>query len=136
MSPLADESVKVALSRNFKARTASAINVVLGIWLMASPWVFDYSGRYPVLNSVFVGTLIAMVAVIRFASLHESAGVNGIGVLLGFWTIVSPWASGYVANKAALAKNIMVGVLVTALAIWSARATANEPKHRPGVPGL
>jgi hypothetical protein len=86
MSPLADESVKFALSRNFKARIASAINVVLGICLMASPWVFDYSARYPVLNSVFVGTLIAMLGVIRLAS-------NGIGILLGFWTIVSPWAS-------------------------------------------
>jgi hypothetical protein len=135
MSPLADESVKFAFSRNFKARTASGINVVLGIWLMASPWVFDYSGRFPVLNSVFVGALIAMLAAIRLASLHDSAGLNGISLLLGFWTIVSPWAIGYVANKAALANNLMVGVLATALAIWIARATATEPKHRPGVPG-
>jgi hypothetical protein len=29
----------------------------------------------------------------------------------------------------------VVGVLATALAIWSARATATEPKNRPGVPG-
>jgi len=135
MSPLADESVEFALSRNFKARAASGINVVLGIWLMASPWVFDYSGRLPVLNSVFVGALIVMLAAIRLASLHDTTGVNGISLLLGFWTIVSPWAIGYVANKAALANNLMVGVLATALAIWSARASATEPKHRPGLPG-
>jgi hypothetical protein len=128
VSPLADESVKFASSRNLKARTASGINVVLGIWLMASPWVFDYSGRFPVLNSVFVGALIAMLTAIRLASLRDSAGLN-ISLLLGFWTIVSPWAIGYVANKAALANNLMVGILVTALAIWSARASATEPKH-------
>jgi len=135
MSPFADESVMFALNRNFKARTASGINVVLGMWLTASPWVFGYSGRSTVLNSVFIGALIAMLAALRLASLHDSAGSSAINLLLGFWTIVSPWASGHVANKAALANNIMVGVLVTSLAIWSARATANEPKHRPSVPG-
>jgi hypothetical protein len=132
MSPLADESVMLLSSRNFKARTASSVHVVLGIWLMASPWVFDYSGRSPVLNSLVVGALIAVLAITRLASLHESASVNSISLLLGFWTIVSPWTIGYVANKAALANNLMVGVLVTALAIWTARAAATEPKHRPG----
>ena len=121
MSTFADKCTMFALTRNFKARTASGINVLLGIWLIASPWVFDYSGRSPVLNSVFVGALIATLAAIRLALLHESAAVNGVSLLLGFWTIVSPWVSGYVANKAALANNLMVGVLVTALTIWSAR---------------
>lgn len=120
---------------SLKASTASAISVLLGIWLIASPWVFDYSGKYSVLNSVLVGALIAILAAIRLVRLRESAGMNALSLLFGFWTIVSPWASGYVANKAALANSLMVGVLATALAIWSARATATEPKHRPGVPG-
>jgi hypothetical protein len=76
-----------------------SINVVLGAWLIASPWVFDYSGRSPVLNSVLAGALIALLAAIRLASQHESANLNRISLLLGFWTIVSPWEIGYVANK-------------------------------------
>ena len=120
-----------ALRRNFQARAASGVNVVLGIWLVGSPWVFGFSGRAPVLNSVFVGALIAMLGVVRLAALHESAGVSGINLLLGFWIIVSPWASGYVANKGAVANNIMVGVLVIAFAVWSARATVTETKQRP-----
>ena len=124
-----------ALIRNdtVQARTASGINILLGLWLIASPWVFDYSGRSAVLNSVFVGALIAMLAALRRASLQYSAVVSGINVLLGFWTIVSPWATGYVPSKPALANNIMVGVFVMALAIWSVRAT--EAKPRPRVPG-
>ncbi len=118
----------------FQVRTASGVNVVLGIWLIASPWVFNFSGRAPVLNSVLVGALIAMLGVVRLAALQESAGVSGINLLLGFWTIVSPWASGYVANKGAVANNIMVGVLVIAFAVWSARATVNATKQRPGFP--
>jgi len=111
-----------AINRSFRARIASGIHVGLGIWLIASPWVFDYGGRAPVLNSVFVGALIAVLAAVRLASLHESAGLSGINISLGFWTIVSPWASGYALNKEAVANNIMVGVLVMALAIWATRA--------------
>jgi SPW repeat len=62
-----------------------------------------------VLNSVLVGVLIAMLAALRLASLHQSAGLSGINLLLGFWTIVSPWANGYAVNKAAVANNIMAG---------------------------
>jgi hypothetical protein len=124
-----------ALSRNSQARIASGTNVVLGIWLIASPWVFGYSGRAPVLSSVLVGMLIAMLATLRLASLHQSAGLSAMNLLLGFWTIVSPWASGYAINKAAVANDLMVGVLVTALAIWSMRATVTEAKHPPSVSG-
>jgi hypothetical protein len=111
----------MALNRTFRARTASTINLLLGLWLIASPWVFGFSGKTPVLNSALVGALIAMFAALRLTSLHASAGVSGITSLLGFWTIVSPWANGYAANRAAVANSIMVGVFVTALAIWGAR---------------
>ena len=124
-----------ALSRNSQARIASGTNVVLGIWLIASPWVFGYSGRAPVLSSVLVGMLIAMLATLRLAAMHQSAGLSAMNLLLGFWTIVSPWASGYAINKAAGANDLMVGVLVTALAIWSMGATVTEAKHPPSVSG-
>jgi flagellar biosynthesis protein FliR len=116
-----------------QARTARGINILLGLWLIASPWVFDYSGRSAVLNNVFVGALIATLAALRLACLQGSAAVTGTSVTLGFWTIVSPWTIGYVANKPSLANNIMVGVFVMALAIWNARAT--EAKPRSGVQG-
>lgn len=121
-----------ALMRNdtVQARIANGINILPGLWLIASPWVFDYSGRAGMLNSMIVGALIAMLAALRLACLQCTAALSGLNVLLGFWIIVSPWTTGYVSNKAALANNIMVGVFVMALAIWSARNT--EAKPRPG----
>lgn len=122
------------VQRAVRARIAGGINILLGLWLMASPWVFDYSGRSAVLNGVSVGALIAVLAGLRLTSfLRYSASVGGICLLLGFWTVVSPWTSGYVENKPALANDIMVGVLVIALAIWSGRDT--EAKQPPGRPG-
>ena len=82
------------LARDYaaQARTASGANIVLGIWLIVSPWIFDYSGKSAVLSGVTVGVLIALLAAIRVTSSHNSAGLSGINLLLAFWTIVSPWA--------------------------------------------
>jgi hypothetical protein len=114
-----------------QARAASGTNIVLGIWLIASPWVFDYSGKSAVLSGVTVGVLIALLAAIRVASLHDSAGLSGINLLLAFWTVVSPWAYEYATNAGALSNNIIVGVFIAALAIWSAIATDAEHRHGP-----
>ena len=77
-----------------EANTASGANIVLGIWLMDSPWVFGFSERSTMVSSVFVGALNALLAAIRLASLHNSAGVSGLYLLLAFWTVGSPGCSG------------------------------------------
>jgi hypothetical protein len=124
---------RVATEKEYaaRARTASGINVLLGIWLIVSPWMFGYSEQAAVLSSVSVGVLIALLAAIRLASVHNSVGLSGINILLALWTVVSPWAYAYVSNEGALLDNIIVGLLVAALAIWSAVATDAEHRHRP-----
>ena len=121
------------LARDYaaQARTASGANIVLGIWLIVSPWIFDYSGKSAVLSGVTVGVLIALLAAIRVTSSHNSAGLSGINLLLAFWTIVSPWAYEYATNAGALSNNIIVGIFIAALAIWSAIATDAEHRHGP-----
>jgi hypothetical protein len=121
------------LARDYaaQARTASGANIVLGIWLIVSPWVFDYRGKSAVLGGVTVGVLIALLAAIRVASLHDSAGLSGINLLLAFCTVVSPWAYEYATNEGALLNNIIVGIFIAALAIWSALATDAEHRHGP-----
>jgi hypothetical protein len=110
------------------ARTASSVNILLGLWLIVSPWAFDYSGKSAVLCSVTVGALIALLAAARVASLHDSAGLSAINLLLAFWTVASPWAYQYGTNEGAMLNNIIVGILVASLASWSTIATdAEEP---------
>ena len=93
----------LALTRDYaaQARTASGINILLGIWLIVSPWVFDYSGRAPVLNSVNVGALISILAAFRLGTLDRSAGLSAINLILGLWTIASPWVCDFSANVGA-----------------------------------
>ena len=114
-----------------QARAASSVNIVLGVWLAFSPWVLDYSGKSAMLSNVAVGALIALLAALRVASLHDSAGLSGINLLLGFWTIVSPWAYKYASNEGALLNNIIGGILIAALSVWSAIATDADQRHGP-----
>lgn len=125
-----------SLARDYgaQARMASGLNVVLGIWLIASPWVFDYGGRPAILSRMFLGTLIAFLAAIRVASLNNSVGLSGINLLLAFWTVVSPWAYQYETMEALLLNDIIVGMLVAALAIWSAIATDAEQRRKRDTP--
>ncbi len=113
------------------ARTASGVNILLGLWLIISPWVFDYSAKSAALSSITVGALIALLAAIRFASSHNSAGLSGINLLLAFWTAGAPWIYEYAINTGALWNNIFVGILVAVLAAWSGIATDAERRRRP-----
>lgn len=118
---------------SLQVRVASGVTFLLGVWLIASPWVFVHNGRLPVLNAVLVGALIAVFAAIRLAPLRFSLVVNCINVALGFWTIISPWVVGYAANKPAVANNLLLGVFVMTLSIWSARASeAKRSRRMPG----
>ena len=114
-----------------QARTASGTNILLGLWLTASPWVFDYSGRSAVVGSVIVGALIALLAALRLASLHNSMALSGINLLLALWTIAAPWACSYADNVGGTGNSVIVGVVVAVLAVWSACATVADERHPP-----
>ncbi len=117
-----------------QARAASTLNILLGIWLIASPWIFDYGGRPAVLSSVMAGALIAIIAASRLASLRSTAGLSGVNLLLAVWTIASPWLCEYTANVGAVLDNVILGVVVAALALFSGSATVAAEKHPPGAP--
>ncbi len=46
-------------------RSVRWVNVVLGLWLLVAPWVLGYSELDAYLNSLAVGTLMALFAPVR-----------------------------------------------------------------------
>jgi hypothetical protein len=116
------------------ARTASGVNIVLGLWLIVSPWVFDYGGTSAVVNSVFVGAVIASLAASRLTDLRGTVGLSGANLVLALWTIASPWVIGYAGNVGAVRDNVILGVAVAGLAIWSAGATIAVQRQPQGTP--
>jgi hypothetical protein len=99
-------------------------NFVLGVWLIISPWVFQYPTAIPAWNAWVVGAVIAVAAAAALMAFHEWE--EWVNTALGAWLVVSPWILGFSELTTALLNQIVIGLLVGALAIWSANI-----EHKP-----
>lgn len=98
-----------------------AINLVLGIWLIVSPFALGYSSQTtPAWNAYAIGVVIAVLSA---AALWEfQKWEEWLSALLGAWLVVSPWILGFGFGHVATWNQIVVGVLAGFLALWSSVA--------------
>lgn len=115
-----------------QARSASGLNILLGIWLVISPWIFGYaaSGPAPMWNSVVAGALVLILAATRFSRPHTAPGLTWANLVLGLWTIASPWIYMYQSRESSMWDNVATGVAIVLVALWSASMTAAEARHQ------
>jgi hypothetical protein len=125
-----------------QARGASGLNYLLGLWMVLSPWVLDFSSADDaVWNATVVGGSIALLAVIRMLSPLRLPELSWVNLILGVWLALSPWTISYEELQGTTAltiNNLVVGCIVAVLALWSAtgtriaagRKTATDPRPR------
>jgi hypothetical protein len=95
------------------------LNLVLGLWLIISPWVLAYTAQTTAAWTAHaVGVVILVMAALALYAFHTWE--EWINVALAAWLIVSPWLLGYSAVQAATWNQIVVGLAVGVLALWSA----------------
>jgi hypothetical protein len=113
-------------------RTASGINVILGIWLIISPWVYGYAGTATnaMSSSVIVGVLVLIFSALRYNTPHSRTVLSWANIVLGAWTVLSPWIFRLTDHTGYIFNSVIVGILVAALAIWSGSATVAEHRHQ------
>ena len=110
---------------------ASSLNVLAGIWLILSPFIFQYWGLpAPTWNSIVIGVAVTLIAALRVAEPLRNAGLSWINFLLGVWMIVSPWVLGYSSQVRLVWNAVVVGILVGALAMWSALTVSPRAMRR------
>jgi hypothetical protein len=93
---------------------AQIINALLGVWLMASPGMFDYSGTGRI-NDLIVGPIVATFAIIAFWEVTRAVGKANVA--LGAWLVIAPWVLGYEQNVIAAINEFVVGITIVALAM-------------------
>ena len=112
------------LNEKLAAHWKDAANLVLGLWLVASPWALGFTtNQTTTWNAWGVGALItiaALAALIAFQKWEE-----WMNAALAAWLIVSPFVLGFGTQATATWNQIVVGVLVGVLAVWAAM-TADE----------
>lgn len=103
-------------------------NLVLGLFLVVSPWLFAYTRRAASTDIWVSGALIVLVsiaAIIVFSQWDE-----WINLALGIWLIVSPWVLGFTHTKA-MHVSIGVGVAVAYLALLELWLLHYSEPHAP-----
>jgi hypothetical protein len=104
-------------------KAASGLNLLAGIWLFVSPWVYGAYRAPNAWNSWIVGAAIVILAAIRLSAPSQMTGASWLNCLLGIWAFISPWALGYTGNSGRFINSLVVGVVVFLLSIWSATST-------------
>lgn len=103
-----------------------AINLVLGVWLIVSPFALGYAAQATTAwNAYAIGVVIAVLsaaALWQFQKWEE-----WLSALLGAWLIVSPWILGLGVGDVATWNQVIVGIVVGVLAFWSG---VTEPNMR------
>ena len=118
----------------------SGTNIVLGVWLFIAPFAVGYTVLEPaVWNDMVIGATIFILALIRTMAPLQYEGISWTNAVLGGWLIIAPFILGYSAfdsagqdvnTTGAIWNDIVIGVIVLALAAWSAQAS----KKRTGYP--
>lgn len=111
-----------ALKHPGQTTTASGLDVLAGIWLLISPFILAFGGMNgAVTNNVILGIVIGILALYRFFTPNAAnVWVSWLNALLGVWVLISPWVVGFNRSQVAMTNNIILGIIVIILSVWSA----------------
>jgi hypothetical protein len=103
--------------------SSSWLNILLGIWVIISPFVLAFPSPKAMWSNVATGIVVGILAIVR-SSVRNQPGWSWINVILGIWLILSPFVFGVVSG-AALWNNVILGIIIAAIALSNAPAKAS-----------
>ena len=120
------------MATNFKLkRWQDQVILLLGLWLIVSPWAFSYpEGSPQMLNALVSGLVIAVLAAFDLYTTYFWAVV--VNLLVGVWVAVSPWVLRLADQRVVMWNELIVGIAVVILALWELRTDPELHKHWPG----
>jgi hypothetical protein len=95
------------------AKLCDVANLILGAFLFASPWIFGFTGGGVSENANIAGIIIAILAIAALAAF--AVWEEWLNLIVGLWTLVSPWILGF-QGTTAMTVHVIVGAAVAVLA--------------------
>ncbi|MEC9481931.1 MAG: SPW repeat protein [Halomonas sp.] len=92
--------------------------LLLGAWMIVSPYVLGFADSAAVMWSAVISGLILMalaLAEISKLQVWEEWG----SLMVGIWMVVAPFVLGFTTMSSAMWNSFIVGVLVVAAAAWT-----------------
>ena len=114
------------------AKLCDVANLILGAILFFSPWIFGFEAGRASENAYIAGIVIAVLAIAALAAF--AVWEEWLNLIVGLWTLVSPWLLGFQGSSAAMKVHVVIGAAVAILAaleLWimsqnPPRLTANR----------
>lgn len=108
------------------AKLCDVANLILGAFLFVSPWIFRFGAGNASENAYVAGIIIAALAIAALTAF--AVWEEWLNLIVGLWTLVSPWVLHF-QGTTAMTVHVIVGAVVAILAaieIWI--MTQNPPR--------
>lgn len=100
---------------------AAIINILLGLWLMISPYLFQFE-KQATDNNYIVGPLVLTFAITALWEVNRSA--RFLNIPAGIWLAASPFILSFQSSSATWL-TLLAGVLITALSFVKGKIKGN-----------
>ncbi|MCD6734028.1 MAG: SPW repeat protein [Burkholderiaceae bacterium] len=109
-----------------RAHWQDRIEVALGLWLVASPFVLDITRQPAAWSAMLAGVAVVTLAVEAFyyPEIVEEWGNLAVGIGLA----ASPWLFGYDGERLAMINALACGIAIAALSFWTAEDIQREQR--------
>jgi hypothetical protein len=100
------------------------VSLLLGAWVMASPWIWGYDDvDGAVTTDVVTGAVVVALTIAGIAI----PPLNALTVLAGLWLVLAPWLVGYGSEGGPVGlSDALAGVVIAALGVASLAAAAKR----------
>ena len=88
-------------------------NLILGVALFFSPWIFKLDAGEVTRNAFICGVIVIVLSLAALSA--YAVWEEWLNLIVGLWLIVSPWVLGF-AHSTAMTVNVVIGILVAVLA--------------------
>ena len=107
------------------AKLCDVANLILGAFLFISPWIFGFSDSHAGANANIAGIVIVALAIAALSAF--AVWEEWLNLIVGLWTLVSPWVLGFQGITKAMTVCVVVGILVAILAAIEIWMTSQTP---------
>jgi hypothetical protein len=94
------------------AKWCDVANLILGAILFFSPWMFGFEAGRASENANIAGIAIVVLAIAALAAF--AVWEEWLNLIVGLWTLVSPWLLGFAGT--AMKVHVAIGAAVAILA--------------------
>jgi hypothetical protein len=121
------------IANNRSDMAINSANMVLGIILFISPWLFGFSSEpWAVLNARLAGGFVVLLALL--ATVRTYDWEEWLNVIAGLWIIGAPWLLWFDGVLAARWVHVAVGFCIVGIAAFELYRLYHAP-DRPAAEG-